>query len=386
MIKINYLKSYQHPDWKNSTFILASVNVFAQTKTDIYPAELALAKFNIKNGLQESINFHIDMELPVGLLNEAKNLAEDTHQIPSMNRSDESRQGKFKLISFASARTILAHFLNDQKIVFSFTETLNKYKDIESSEAVLNKLFNLQDIVVGSTEQLLATLLIRDGQPLHESLNVREKLLKNHWEDFSIGCTHHIKVDANKYCTLARVKRWAFRICQLLLPPSEFKAVYDKTLAVKCQDDEQLRVNDFINFDFKDLLGEAVDKSVSEASVENASSAIVEQPNRPVAVINPFKMDNSPYAWNDDENNASEDSTDALSVTVNGEPATVNDEPATVNEEPAYVPPQATFVPFDFESIEFGETPPQVPVAEVAPICSLSPQPIFVPFQIDDIM
>jgi hypothetical protein len=55
-------------------------------------------------------------------------------------------------------------------------------------------------------------------------MDVSKMLLDNSLESYSsIGCVHHVKVDAPKYCSLARVKRWVYQICKLALPKEQLK-------------------------------------------------------------------------------------------------------------------------------------------------------------------
>jgi signal recognition particle GTPase len=172
-------------DWKQSTFILGSINIFAQTKTEIYPAELALSKFSLREGLQQNLNLHFELseKFPTGEFLAAMMLATDTHQIGIQSvPNEQTRQGKFNEISFAKAQQMLKEFLGHEKIIiFSFTETLNKYKDINCLEVVLEKMLNV-NVSVSSTEVLLQSLQNRNRQPPRDNLNVREKLIKNAWE------------------------------------------------------------------------------------------------------------------------------------------------------------------------------------------------------------
>lgn len=208
-------------DWKFSTIILGSVNIYAAANKNIYPAELALLKFNVANGIIEKLNIHISSSgLPIGLLNEAVQLAEETHKIAP---DEKLRLGEYKKIEMHEVKKRIKNFLGTQDVIFSFDYALNKYDDIEATAKVLKKIIGIKEVAVASMQHLLLALQKRNEQPPADNLNLRAKLENNQWEDWSFGCMHHFHVDAPKYCTLARVKRWAYKICCLILPQHEIK-------------------------------------------------------------------------------------------------------------------------------------------------------------------
>lgn len=166
----------------------------------------------------EDLNIHFSgTGLPIGLMKEAIHLAEDTHKIAP----DEQRFGEFENIELDEAKQRVKNFLGSHNVLFSLSDTLNKYDDIEATAEVMKQIIGI-DVAVDSLQKLLITLQLRNGQ--HSTDNLLEKFKKNEYENWSFGCMHHYRVDAPKYCTLARVKRWVYKLCCIVLPENEIKA------------------------------------------------------------------------------------------------------------------------------------------------------------------
>lgn len=157
--------------------------------------------------------------LPIGLYKEAVLFAEETHRISPY----DPRLGEFKKVSVITVKQKLQEFMGNQTVIFSLNDKINKYEDIDACLNTFEKIFEMKEIAAAPLHQLLYSLQKRSGQKISEKFSGREILLKNIWENYSIGCRHHFRQDAPKYCTLARVKRWAFHICNLILSQDEMR-------------------------------------------------------------------------------------------------------------------------------------------------------------------
>jgi piRNA pathway germ-plasm component len=100
----------------------------------------------------------------------------------------------------------------------------------------------------------------------------------------------------NKYCTLARVKRWAYHICKLILTPSEIKTGKHVPNQAKTerQEEEQLLVKELLPFNFDEILDDSSKIVATETIVnlkykEVATPSAHDQECRPIAVVKPFK-------------------------------------------------------------------------------------------------
>lgn len=264
-------------------------------KDHVYPVELSLLKVNVKEGIKKFMNIHIDPRMPTGLHNEAILIAEETHKISPRVK----RKGEFIKLSTDDAKIAIKDFLGETHVVFSFNnEKLNNYNDIEAVDSTLSKLFCVKNIAVGSVEQLLMTLQERSDKALKESLNVHEFFLKSQWDSWNIGCVYHFYVDASKYCTLARVKRWAFQIFANILSPSEIQPNVHQPNSKSIPNEMQIMVvfndEDLIDMKQTDEANaiEIIQKKITEVdkAMEEFSNQIDSSKVSPlVAIVTPFK-------------------------------------------------------------------------------------------------
>jgi protein maelstrom len=76
--------SYQFPDIENEVFYFISCNYFCETlQGDIFPAEIGMAKYNLKDGVHDSIHMFVNPgKLPLGTSNDAHEHSAKTHQLP----------------------------------------------------------------------------------------------------------------------------------------------------------------------------------------------------------------------------------------------------------------------------------------------------------------
>lgn len=189
-------------DSKAEYFILVDVNIFLKTKKDVYPAEMALSKFSLNEGIIDTVHFHIDLdtryELPQGLLNTAKMTSEDTHQIPL---SPDPRKGTFSRIEQKHAKDRLADFLGTDSVLFTLQEMHIKHDVMEVVERTFMKVMELK-VTVAPLQELFRAL---KNDEKYYVIDVTKILLDNCYESYaSIGCMHHFEVDAPKFCSLAR--------------------------------------------------------------------------------------------------------------------------------------------------------------------------------------
>lgn len=177
---------------------MADVNIFLMTKDNIFPAELALSKFSIRDGFSNSIHYHIDMDtnngLPRGSLGAVKMSSEDTHRIPL---SPDPREGKVDYIKQPEATRKIQDFLGTTSVLFTLQERNIKHDAIDAIERTFLKVFNMI-VTAAPLQVLLKAMKCTNGDEYGLLINNPFDALS------SIGCMHHYKVDAPLFCSLAR--------------------------------------------------------------------------------------------------------------------------------------------------------------------------------------
>lgn len=214
---------------KSLTFYFFSTSYFAQTLSgDIFPAEIAMAKFSLSKGVFDSFSMKVNPgNLPLGATADAKQHSEKTHKImlPPECEGETSYAIILRKISdFVGANTfdsfppifVTPDLYNDNFKAANFT--LDK---ILSENKVDNFQFRLYP-----TEYLLLKLqkkyfesIESPMKPFTSILTARDALHREKFMYTDIGCKYHRVLDANEHCCLSKVKRWGYAIATSCLTP-----------------------------------------------------------------------------------------------------------------------------------------------------------------------
>lgn len=207
-------------------FFFMSVSYFLKKSNgEIWPCEMAMAQFNIKDGLLDTFTTMINPEkTPIGYASEVINFSKETHQLSVedvMNGEND----------FAKLFDKVANFIG-------FTDYTTKAippiytglatRDIDAVMATLDKMaeakgYDFNAFRVYPIESLLFKLQ-KKCITIHQNLKLDMEIIneigsivsaKHSFErdDFTfceIGCQWHNEQDKSQYCCLSMVKRWAY--------------------------------------------------------------------------------------------------------------------------------------------------------------------------------
>lgn len=195
-------------------FVMA--NYFAKTTDcDYIPAEIAVAEYSLKSGVNKKFHTFIDPgTLPIGMGYQAKSHADDTHRLPvPPNAMGERDFGKViqGLMSFIETDEngqypplyAHKHYLEMIKNVMSILE--NEYF---GDNSVNFKIYPIQ--------YLFYTLKMSTAEKGEvkkpESIFISDAIFERDTFEYQnkISCDFHENIDVGKYCALSCVTRWGY--------------------------------------------------------------------------------------------------------------------------------------------------------------------------------
>ncbi|CAO1406824.1 unnamed protein product [Diamesa tonsa] len=242
---------------ETQVFYFISTSHFTQDLSgDIMPAELAMSKFSVREGIIDSFQILINPgPLPLGSTATAIEHAESTHNLPLPPDCEG-----FKC--YVDIFDKILDFVDDgtnEVLPVMFTETGLKNDEIRSTDLVLKKILY---------ETCEPDLTIKLYPLYHLFHSLREKCLEiqndandTEIEGFSscwiakdilerdphrhakIGCAYHETIDYSSHCCLSKVLRWGYDISKYCADLSQYSLVPGKHLP----EDYVLRPNDLIN-------------------------------------------------------------------------------------------------------------------------------------------
>ncbi|CAO1414956.1 unnamed protein product [Diamesa serratosioi] len=225
-------------------FFFISTSHFTQTTSgDILPAELAMSKFSVRDGIIDSFQILINSgALPLGSKATAQDHADIAHKLPLPPNCHG-------LKCYVDIFDKILDFVDDgtnEVIPVMFTETGPKNDEIRSTDLVLKKILY---------ETCEPDLTIKLYPLYHLFHSLREKCLEiqndandTEIEGFSscwiakdilerdphrhakIGCNFHEKIDCSSYCCLSKVLRWGYDISKYCSDDSQYALVPGKHL------------------------------------------------------------------------------------------------------------------------------------------------------------
>lgn len=210
----------------------ASYYFVAPNSKAAYPAEIGMAKFNLEDGLIDTLHIKVDPgELPVGCASFLKEHADKTHgyDVPP---TSEGAEGDYKAI-FNKISEFLGVAADSKRPRYPPIFVSPKYGDMEDVKLVLetitveaNQNINFR---VYPMEQLLFQLqkMMLEFRPNHDPDYQKfpsVDMARDCWrtDPFSfmpIGCEFHNEGERAEHCCLAKVIRSAGIIAKKLLDP-----------------------------------------------------------------------------------------------------------------------------------------------------------------------
>lgn len=208
-------------------FFFFSSSYFVQTLSgDIFPAEIAMSKFSLIDGVHDTFNMFVNPgALPLGMASEAKDHSEKTHRFtpPPNIEGEQSYEVIFRrIMTFVGGK-------EKRKLPPIFVEPGLKDDDLKAAQLTLEKIVKEggdQNIVfrVYPMEHLLYRLHkkcaeARDSyvKPFSSVLMAKSMMGRDDFSYADIGCEFHLVKDANYHCCLSKVKRWGYMIARLCL-------------------------------------------------------------------------------------------------------------------------------------------------------------------------
>lgn len=221
----SYIESTISTAWARKTlatqdFIFVHANYFCVRELpyntlDYYPAEFAVGKFSLKDGLREIYNEIINEKIPIGYKGIAMQNSQDTHQIPPEMEGGTD--------DFHSMGRRLKELLDINGTTFPPMFMTKKTKPVVQS--LFHRMFpdyddTVQPFLLYEIEalfQVLLDMMLRNAkQSVTVTALVAERMLQKDIFAYERGieCTYHRCIDAAvEYCSKSMIKRWSYTIC-----------------------------------------------------------------------------------------------------------------------------------------------------------------------------
>lgn len=211
-------------------FYILHLNYYLLTKNYCYPAELAVCKFSLKNGLEDYLHMLINPgELPVGTPGEVKDHSEKTHGIPydfegGINDYNHCIQS---IINFAQIKP------GNEAIFFTAPDNvLCNYNYTAADYFLKQELAGYGNIKLYPLNELYVRLNV-DPLNVIPSASMAEQYLQSIEPSArGISCRFHYDKGNVEKCSLSIATSWIFSMCESCLPAT-FKRIYGKHIPPK---------------------------------------------------------------------------------------------------------------------------------------------------------
>ncbi|KAL1378423.1 hypothetical protein pipiens_003983 [Culex pipiens pipiens] len=196
-------------------------NHFCKTTSNVYvPAEMALAKYSLENGVMAKMHEYINpQKIPLGLALDAITWSEETHRLPVP--PDSKGETDFSVLLEKLLNFIDFEEEKKCKNFLLFTDA----KDVGETENILSQftedskiLFPFLVCPLGEFFYQLKVATERYGlgldKPNFPGRTIADVLLKKDPYEYTggISCDFHEDLGNPRYCALSRVIRWAYMI------------------------------------------------------------------------------------------------------------------------------------------------------------------------------
>lgn len=205
-------------------FYFFSASYFIRKQNDIFPAEIALAKFSLIQGITDCFHMLINPgSLPIGFAATAVQHSKNTHGLPippSIPGEQNYKRILDEILKFLNAKELASNYVPP---FFVYDDFQND--DLEAAQLTLQKIadenhcnnaFRLLkvDQLLYSLNKHIAELTNDEKIPVKSMVQARELIRRDSYAYRDIGCDLHNETDNSKECTLSKVKRWGFSIVQ----------------------------------------------------------------------------------------------------------------------------------------------------------------------------
>ncbi|GJQ82854.1 mael [Trypoxylus dichotomus] len=198
-------------------FYLMHINEFCywEKGNTYYPAEIALGKFNLRNGIIIEDVYHTFVHpgpLPLGYSAIARIKAEETHQIQHMGNEDNTEEVMLKILDklteTSDSDTLPAIYVSEKDILMVenvLTHLCNKH-----GHPYVFTLYSLQYLFFSLRNNISPC-----GMKVWPTISVSKLQLEKDVYDFcsGISCAYHENSEIPIYCSRSQIIRWAYIIC-----------------------------------------------------------------------------------------------------------------------------------------------------------------------------
>jgi piRNA pathway germ-plasm component len=233
-----YLQSVLHNEGLDSAkFYFFSVDYYCIYMDQIFPAELALSTFSIRDGVQDTIHFMINPgELPRGLAASAQLYAKENHRRELPPEIEGEIDNETVLSGILSLMNVTSK--NIKSIYVFVHEETHESNSVYSAQLTLNQLSmgteyenkfhalpaELLLFKISKHREFLQQNMPEPKYKAFSSINaVKQAMLRDKYAYSDLGCQYHISIDWSQKCCLSKVRRVGYLFAELCMFVSEKK-------------------------------------------------------------------------------------------------------------------------------------------------------------------
>lgn len=159
-------------------------------------------------------------KLPLGSAGPAAALAEKTHKRPLPPKTDGETDYKIilkKILGFIdrnkSSKRMPPIFVKPGLVaseIKAAVKTLDKICSEAGEDDIFFRVYPIEELIV----RLHKMCTTEDSESLKSVVRVEDKMSRECFTDYDIGCEFHQQLDVNNQCCLAKVKAWGFSIAR----------------------------------------------------------------------------------------------------------------------------------------------------------------------------
>lgn len=214
-------------DLENLVFHFISTTSFYASGSDIFPAELAMAKFSLVKGVFDDIQIRINPgELPLGSAYEAGEKSRKEHKYPLHPKSTGEE-------NYVTILTTMIEFLSPMEklpVFFAQGNTRDDVETLRETRRIVEKILYeaqedemIQNLKIYPIDELFFALqrtAVSNKNRLNDtkeakipSIALASRYLKNEIFNFSLkarGCDFHETQEALQYCCLTKVRSFGY--------------------------------------------------------------------------------------------------------------------------------------------------------------------------------
>lgn len=224
-------------------FYFINTSSFFSDNEDVYPAELALAKFSLKEGIMDEIQILINPgDLPMGSRNVAQDNSKKGHRLPL----PPDCPGETDYMKILEKIVKFLHPFDKMPILFTEGNVLQNPRSLIETKHVVEKIFYeaqedsmMSYVKIYAIDELffmLQKMSVIAKNRLNEKADkifpsifyAADKFQADRYCHLTTGCEFHNNIEADPHCCLSKVRRYAYTIAQWCSDETRFPLVAGK--------------------------------------------------------------------------------------------------------------------------------------------------------------